>query len=633
MAKSKFNRRINNRRPQELDYCLAEERLLTSVPDGGGLETWTKELEAHITKYGAQNYIPCINSQVLPEHYNNSRSYCGDLNGDGGFNVLDIVALVNCVLSGVCVCQGDMNGDGGYNVLDVVALTNCVLAENCHELSQLCCGGEGISLDGSSSVTGTCWPGSWSPNCGCCYYSEVEGDNENKLIDECDGMFVGGYGYGCAHCTYDGQCGVCVGLATCANECRCGESDYYDVCGEDVFVDSYDCITYKNRKCNPVSGECEDDSCAMEICNYGCNSDGDECAPDPCLLGNAFSFRGGGNRDNHEPKNCVESKCDCTGGDCYRYFDGFCSGRTGYLTGEYCYYGDYENSSKEKCSDVTGVNGCMGARCATYCEFEGDSICNELSNNECGPAGPLGVDFHYKGDRVCNEDTHECDWVFDSGFPEECIHGCYDIQDGQGIIGCVDNPCDYYNVECIDHCTSQSGKMISSAGCNEYDGQCEWDQEEHCQWGCDQSTGQCNGPPDCVDVDYCYGGSYCVPNCNEYPVMDCCPIDWIADGTQDCVDQWAGCDLSCYTVGAGQYEVWECNEIDCADGGDCEYISVCTFPPFIGGEYDWCGSCKYKDHRDFGGCCCDSMCEEWGMTCAGLENMGWNCKDCECNCD
>ena len=60
----------------------------------------------------------------------------GDMNGDGGWNVLDIVALANCVLASNCGdidngCAGDMNGDGGWNVLDIVALANCVLASNC----------------------------------------------------------------------------------------------------------------------------------------------------------------------------------------------------------------------------------------------------------------------------------------------------------------------------------------------------------------------------------------------------------------------------------------------------------------------------------------------------------------------
>jgi len=60
----------------------------------------------------------------------------GDLNGDGGYNVLDIVTLANCILSGSCnslsnSCAADMNGDGGYNVLDIVTLANCILSGSC----------------------------------------------------------------------------------------------------------------------------------------------------------------------------------------------------------------------------------------------------------------------------------------------------------------------------------------------------------------------------------------------------------------------------------------------------------------------------------------------------------------------
>ena len=28
-------------------------------------------------------------------------------------------------------CEADMNGDGGWNVLDIVSLANCVLADSC----------------------------------------------------------------------------------------------------------------------------------------------------------------------------------------------------------------------------------------------------------------------------------------------------------------------------------------------------------------------------------------------------------------------------------------------------------------------------------------------------------------------
>ena len=92
----------------------------------------------------------CIIDNICPS--------LGDLNGDvctgGSYNVLDIVLLANCVLTQSCAndciwvdyegndcggatctacygCAADLNGDDGYNVLDIVILANCVLAGNC----------------------------------------------------------------------------------------------------------------------------------------------------------------------------------------------------------------------------------------------------------------------------------------------------------------------------------------------------------------------------------------------------------------------------------------------------------------------------------------------------------------------
>ena len=51
--------------------------------------------------------------------------------------MLDIVAMVNCLLGTYCEeeygCAGDMNADGLWNVLDIVGLANCVLASNCNQ--------------------------------------------------------------------------------------------------------------------------------------------------------------------------------------------------------------------------------------------------------------------------------------------------------------------------------------------------------------------------------------------------------------------------------------------------------------------------------------------------------------------
>ena len=64
-------------------------------------------------------------------------SQCIDVGGWDGYNVLDIVVIANCILSGSVgdPCSDswmcDLNGDGAINVLDIVALANCVLAGDC----------------------------------------------------------------------------------------------------------------------------------------------------------------------------------------------------------------------------------------------------------------------------------------------------------------------------------------------------------------------------------------------------------------------------------------------------------------------------------------------------------------------
>lgn len=51
----------------------------------------------------------------------------GDLNEDEQINVLDVVAMVNLILSGEYIEAADMNGDGVVNVLDIVVLVNIIL--------------------------------------------------------------------------------------------------------------------------------------------------------------------------------------------------------------------------------------------------------------------------------------------------------------------------------------------------------------------------------------------------------------------------------------------------------------------------------------------------------------------------
>ena len=75
------------------------------VGNCGSLSVWAEYI-----------YEPEVNDEVV-----------GDLNTDGGVNVLDVVLLTNAILSGNSITGGDINDDGGLNVLDVVTLVNIVL--------------------------------------------------------------------------------------------------------------------------------------------------------------------------------------------------------------------------------------------------------------------------------------------------------------------------------------------------------------------------------------------------------------------------------------------------------------------------------------------------------------------------
>jgi hypothetical protein len=50
------------------------------------------------------------------------------MNGDEILDVLDVVVLINEVLSGSYSAPGDMNQDGVLDVLDIVILVNTILS-------------------------------------------------------------------------------------------------------------------------------------------------------------------------------------------------------------------------------------------------------------------------------------------------------------------------------------------------------------------------------------------------------------------------------------------------------------------------------------------------------------------------
>ena len=105
-------------------------------------EDWILRIEIY-SKVGNTPIVDYVQYITFPRA--DGCSQLGDMNGDGGFNVLDVVTLANCVLVGDCGsdcdssgnaqgchgCAGDLNEDGCWNVLDIVTLANCVLVGNC----------------------------------------------------------------------------------------------------------------------------------------------------------------------------------------------------------------------------------------------------------------------------------------------------------------------------------------------------------------------------------------------------------------------------------------------------------------------------------------------------------------------
>ena len=111
------------------------DSLILNNPYDGSLHDVVMQFEITTTDCENGEEITYIEEVAFTIQYLDC-SNIGDLNGDGNWNVLDIVTLANCILSANCAdlpngCAGDVNNDDGYNVLDIVTLANCVLAANC----------------------------------------------------------------------------------------------------------------------------------------------------------------------------------------------------------------------------------------------------------------------------------------------------------------------------------------------------------------------------------------------------------------------------------------------------------------------------------------------------------------------
>ena len=82
-------------------------------------------------------YIEAVNSTGSTAYHPNagwhtfesSDTYLGDMNGDNIINVLDIVLVINTILSNEYNAAADINQDATVDILDVVLLVNILMTE------------------------------------------------------------------------------------------------------------------------------------------------------------------------------------------------------------------------------------------------------------------------------------------------------------------------------------------------------------------------------------------------------------------------------------------------------------------------------------------------------------------------
>jgi glucose/arabinose dehydrogenase len=107
------------------DWCTGDLWALSSVDNENYINEDLIRTDINITSFGIDQYNElyfCGNQRIYKITSNE-----GDLNDDESLNVLDVILLVNLVLSGQYNDIADFNSDQILNVLDVITLINIIL--------------------------------------------------------------------------------------------------------------------------------------------------------------------------------------------------------------------------------------------------------------------------------------------------------------------------------------------------------------------------------------------------------------------------------------------------------------------------------------------------------------------------
>ena len=79
------------------------------------------------TEWSYEGNLNTARAIKYPLDYFGNTNLLGDLNNDQILNILDIIQIVNIILSNNYVSNGDFNSDDVINILDIIQLINIIL--------------------------------------------------------------------------------------------------------------------------------------------------------------------------------------------------------------------------------------------------------------------------------------------------------------------------------------------------------------------------------------------------------------------------------------------------------------------------------------------------------------------------
>ena len=116
-----------------VNFDTTEKFLDLEFPNSGDWTNVLDDTQISIDSnwYGGFNLDPLTSYVFVPSSIQCSQ---GDLNSDTAINIVDVISLVNIVLSDTSpddfqACAGDLNSDGIINIIDIIALVNIILSQ------------------------------------------------------------------------------------------------------------------------------------------------------------------------------------------------------------------------------------------------------------------------------------------------------------------------------------------------------------------------------------------------------------------------------------------------------------------------------------------------------------------------